>query len=215
MGVVIVVADAASVQPPLPTSYWGSVRIAGNLSPMPNTSITVLDANGNVIVNAISNSDGSYLVIVPWDDPATTQVEGVVAGQTINFKVSGKTVASRVIDAQGTNNRLDINVPTTTTTTTTTTSGGSASGTGTPAVTATGTPAVTATGTPAITVTETPAITVTETPAITATGTPAKATTTITVTPSKKIPTISSWITMVVMILVAVYIKALGKKRDS
>jgi len=113
MGVVIVVANAAPTQPPLPTSYWGSITENG--SSKPNTLITVLDATGNVIVNATSDSAGSYLVIVPWDDPATTQVEGVVANETINFKVSGKTVTSRVIDAQGTNNKLDLNVPNTTT----------------------------------------------------------------------------------------------------
>jgi hypothetical protein len=104
MGSVIGVANAAPTQPPLPTSYWGYA--------MPNTLITVLGAAGNVIASATSNSDGSYLVIVPWDDPATTQVEGAVAGQIINFKVSGKIVTSRVIDAQGTNNRLDIGVTT-------------------------------------------------------------------------------------------------------
>ncbi len=109
IGAVIGVVNAAPTQPPLPTSYWGYVRIAGNGSLMPNTSITVLAA-GTIIAGNTSNSDGSYLVIVPWDDPATTQVDGVVSGETITFTVSGKTVTSRVIDAQGTNNNLDLNV---------------------------------------------------------------------------------------------------------
>lgn len=124
---VIGVANAAPTQPPLPTSYWGSVRIAENGSLMPNTLITVLDAAGNGIASATSNSDGSYLVIVPWDDTATTQDEGVVSGETITFTAPGKTVTSRVIDAQGTNNNLNLDVPTTTTTTN---GGGGSSGGG-------------------------------------------------------------------------------------
>jgi hypothetical protein len=151
MGAVIGVANAASTQPPLPTSYWGNVRIAGNGSLIPNTSITVLAA-GTIIASNTSNSDGSYLVIVPWDDPATTQVDGVVSGETITFTVSGKTVTSRVIDAEGTNNNLDLNVPTTTTTTSGGSSGGSSSGGGGGVIVPTATPAMsaTATATPAM-----------------------------------------------------------------
>ncbi len=197
MGAVIGVVNAA--QPPLPTSYWGYVRIAGNLSPMPNTLITVLDAAGNVINNATatSNSDGLYQVNVPWDDPATTQVEGVVSGETITFTVSGKTVTSRVIGAQGTNNNLDLIVPTTTTTTTSGSSSGSGSsggGGGGGVIVPTATPMVTETVTGIQvtgTVTSSPTETVTETQAM-PTGTAAPA-------PTNKTPAFESVLTIAIL----------------
>jgi hypothetical protein len=183
MGAVIWVANAA--QPPLPTSYWGTVRIAGNLSLMPNTLITVLDAAGNIIASNTSNSDGSYLVIVPWDDPATVQVEGVVAGQTITFAVSGKTVTSRVIDAQGTNNNLDLIVPTTTITTTSGGSSGSGSSGGGGVIVPTATPMVTeiVTGTQVM-----PTVTGSSSSSETVTETQAMPTVTVTPAPIKKVP---------------------------
>lgn len=125
MGAVIGVIGVANAQPPIPNAYWGTVRTAANLSLMPNASITVLAA-GTVIASNTSDSNGNYLVIVPWDDPATSQVDGVVSGQTITFKVSGITATSRVIDPEGNSTHLDL-VPTTTTTTT---SGGGSSGGG-------------------------------------------------------------------------------------
>jgi len=93
------------------TSYWGYVDENG--IPQPDALITIYNASGTIVASTTSLDDpykGSYQVSVPWDDPATTnKVEGVVSGETITFKVNGITVTSRVIDAKGTNNRLDLN----------------------------------------------------------------------------------------------------------
>ena len=64
---------------------------------------------------------------MPWDDPATPADEGVVDGETITFKVDGRTAASRTVDAKGTNNRLELTV---TTSPTSPSSGGGSSGGG-------------------------------------------------------------------------------------
>ncbi|KCZ70629.1 hypothetical protein ANME2D_02650 [Candidatus Methanoperedens nitroreducens] len=121
LGIAAGTASAAQEQPPLPTSYWGYVTENGVLKS--GISITVHDAAGTGIASATSNQDGLYQVTVPWDNPDTTQDEGVVEGETITIRTNGRTATSRKIDEKGTNNRLDLSVPAAS-------SGGSSSGGG-------------------------------------------------------------------------------------
>ena len=97
------------------TSYWGYVTENG--IPTSGAVVTVHDAAGNEITTTTSlgGSDmGLYQVNVNWDDLTTTDVdEGVIGGETITFKINGKTVNSRVIAELGSNNRLDLDVTTT------------------------------------------------------------------------------------------------------
>ena len=152
----------------LPTSYWGYVTENGILKP--NSSITVFDGAGREIAQNISHQGGLYQITVPWDDPATPAIEGVAAGETITFKVNGKIATSKVIDAQGSPNRLDLAINTIATVTPYSSSGGMQ-----PDQTSTPAQVWTATATPAQTVTETmtPVQTVEPTEIIqTATNTP-------------------------------------------
>lgn len=92
---------------PSVTSYWGIVSIDGITKS--NVLVTVYDSSGIEVARATSLQDATYQVTVPWDDLSTPAVrEGVVDGETITFKVDGKTAGSRAIDAKGTNNKLDL-----------------------------------------------------------------------------------------------------------
>src|SRR5665648_189340 len=99
------------------TSYWGYVTDNG--IPTSGAVVTVYDATGNEITTTTSldgSDKGLYQVNVVWDDLTTADSdEGVIEGETITFKVAGKTAASSVINAKGTNNRLDLDITTTST----------------------------------------------------------------------------------------------------
>ena len=113
---------------PSATSYSGYVTFDGTTKP--NASVTVLDSSGNTVASATSISDATYQVTVPWDEASTTQTdEGVVSGETITFKVGGRTATSRVIDPKGSSIRLDL-VATSSSTSSGSSSGGSSSGGG-------------------------------------------------------------------------------------
>jgi hypothetical protein len=106
--ILLLVLIPLSQAEPLATSYWGYVTVDGITKT--NALITVLDPSGKEIVRTTSTQSATYQVTVPWNDPATPVVGGVVNGETITFTVDGKTAVSRTIDPKGTNNRLDLGV---------------------------------------------------------------------------------------------------------
>ncbi|MCL7412084.1 MAG: Ig-like domain-containing protein, partial [ANME-2 cluster archaeon] len=103
---------AKPLEPPEPpTSYWGNA--SGNNVLLSGASITVHDASDTVIANATSldsPNQGLYQVNVTWDNLITSADEGVIADETITFKVNGITATSRVIDPKGSNINIDLNV---------------------------------------------------------------------------------------------------------
>lgn len=103
---LILILIPLSQAEPLATSYWGYVTVDGITKT--NALVTVLDPSGKEVAQATSTQDAMYQVTVPWDDPSTPAIEGVVDGTTITFNIDGKTVTSRPIDPKGTNNRLDL-----------------------------------------------------------------------------------------------------------
>lgn len=109
---------------PSATSYWGIVSIDGITKS--NALVTVYDSSGIEVARATSLQDATYQVTVKWDDLSTPAIdEGVADGETITFKVDGRTAGSRAIDAKGTNNKLDLSV-----TDSSSSSGGASSGGG-------------------------------------------------------------------------------------
>ncbi len=113
---------------PLATSYWGYVTVDGITKP--NAIVTVYDSSGKEVARATSLQDATFQVTVPRDDPSTQAIEGVVDGETITFKVGSNTATSRIIDAKGSNNRLDLAVSSGGVTPGTSPSGGGSSGSG-------------------------------------------------------------------------------------
>jgi len=99
------IASAVSSAPEV-TSYWGNVTLNNSLKS--NAIITVHGSNGIEVKSTISNQNGLYQISVPWDDSTTTADEGVSSGETITFKVNGTMAQSSIIQAQGTNTRLDL-----------------------------------------------------------------------------------------------------------
>ena len=122
---VLLILIPMSQAEPLATSYWGYVTVDGITKP--NALITLLDSSGNEIARTTSQQDATYEVRAPWDDPATPADEGVVGGETITFKVDGKTATSKAIDPKGSNNNIDLAV---TSSSSSSSSGGGSSGGG-------------------------------------------------------------------------------------
>lgn len=111
--IAILTGFAMADSPPAPglpsvTSYWG--YITNNGTPSQEVAVSIYDNNGTLLANTISMQGGLYQLAAPWNDPATPADEGVAAGESITFKLNGVTALVRTVDAQATNNRLDISV---------------------------------------------------------------------------------------------------------
>jgi PGF-pre-PGF domain-containing protein len=108
----IVTPIVHSLPPEKVTSYWGTVKILGNTTQ--NSVVRIYGANSVEIANATSNSNGLYLIQVPWDDLATGADEGVVSGEILTFKVNGSIATTRVldpiVDAKGNSIQLNLSV---------------------------------------------------------------------------------------------------------
>jgi hypothetical protein len=88
------------------TSYWGSVKF--DSVPQSNASVTVIDSSGNTVASATSNSNAQYAVDVYWNKLSTQ------TGESLTFKVNGKTAITRTIDPKGESIMLDLSASSTT-----------------------------------------------------------------------------------------------------
>jgi len=96
-----VIYEATPTPPGLITTYWGYVTINDQST---TGAIVSVESNDVEITSNMSIEGGLYLVSVPRGDG------GVSAGANLTFKVNGITATSRTVDAEGTNNRLDLSV---------------------------------------------------------------------------------------------------------
>lgn len=146
--------------PPLPSSFYGSIKLNGANLPA-GTTIQAL-INGEVYATStieLYQGDSIYSLIVPGDDLGTIEVEGGVEGSVISFRVNGEYASQTATWQSGTNEVLDLTITSSTTPV---------------APTSTPTPTITVTGTLAPqTATPTLAGGLTETPQPTLTGTQA------------------------------------------
>ncbi len=170
VGLFLVNVVRVSAVPPLPSSFYGTVKLDGANVPE-GTQVTAF-------INGVQYASSAYLVYgadtvytfqVPGDDPTTPAREGGVSGNTVVFHVDGY-VADQIAPWLGGSN-VQLNL--------------TASSTNTPTLTPTFTP----TSTPTDTATETPSFTptYTSTPTSTATATSTctnSPTVTLTLTPS-------------------------------
>jgi hypothetical protein len=108
---VISLASPSTVQafPPLPSSFYGTVRLNGGNLP----EDTLIEAVINDQVFASTNtqiyeSDVVYSMIIPGDDPSTEIVEGGVQGDTIYFRWDGLLGDQTATWQSGTNTELDL-----------------------------------------------------------------------------------------------------------
>ncbi len=95
--------------PPLPSSFYGTVTLNGE--DLPEGTIIRALIDGEVYASTASQlyqGNSVYSLIVAGDDPATTAVEGGVAGDTIQFRVGGNLASQTAVWQSGVNQNLDL-----------------------------------------------------------------------------------------------------------
>lgn len=95
--------------PPLPSSFYGTVKMDGVNVP-DGTTVTAW-INGVQYASTTTTTIGSdsvYAMDVPGDDPATVPIEGGTAGATIVFHIGALTAAETGTWAEGTNVQRNI-----------------------------------------------------------------------------------------------------------
>ena len=108
--ILLTLFSTAGAVPPIPSSFWGSVKMNGvNL---PAGTILKAAINGEEYASAIVGILGGesvYSLDVPGDEAATAGViEGGTAGQTINFIWESTAANETSAWASGTNVNLDL-----------------------------------------------------------------------------------------------------------
>jgi len=110
LGLLGITMSAAYAQPPLPSGFYGKVKINGanvpddtivsaRINSMQYASATVIDYNGDTV----------YSFDVPGDDPGTPEViEGGIPGSTIDFFIGFLAANQTSTWQSGTNIELDL-----------------------------------------------------------------------------------------------------------
>lgn len=111
VAVVPVQADVAAQAgpPPLPASFYGQVLIEGE-APSP-TSISAFIHDVQFAESPLISQAGQwvYALKIPADNPATADIEGGRAGDTVSF-FAGDTAVATAVWQGGTNTQLDLTI---------------------------------------------------------------------------------------------------------
>ena len=116
---IVLFAFVASVAaqpgpPPLPSSFWGTVRINGQNVPV-GTEISAWINGTRYAWMASFTYPGwgsVYALDVPGDQIGTPQIEGGKAGDMVRFKVGNYWADQTALWCSGTNTRLDLTAST-------------------------------------------------------------------------------------------------------
>ena len=111
ISVFVVSHSSVHAVPPLPSSFYGTVKFNGENFP----EGTVVEAliNGQVISQTqtlLYQGDSVYSMDVSGDDPSTTVVEGGQEADVIQFRVGGLVAAETGLWESGTNVALDLSI---------------------------------------------------------------------------------------------------------
>ena len=102
--------SAASALPPLPSSFYGSVRTGSGNAPL-GTSVSAWIGGVEYAQSAIFLYEGEsvYALDVPGDDISTPVLcEGGTPGDAITFHIGGQLATPGAVWQSGTNRRLDL-----------------------------------------------------------------------------------------------------------
>lgn len=95
--------------PPLPSSFYGSVRVNGEAVPEGTVVRAMIEGQVYAEAQTVMVQGGSvYSLDVPGDDPETPERDGGVEGCLIQFKVGGVMATQTATWHSGTNVELDI-----------------------------------------------------------------------------------------------------------
>jgi hypothetical protein len=110
-GLLIANFSSALALPPLPSSFWGTVKVDGSNVPL-DTKVSAW-INGVKYAEATVILDGGetwYALDVPGDDPETGLIEGGVTGDYVVFHIGTLVTTVTAPWQTGKNVRLDLNV---------------------------------------------------------------------------------------------------------
>ncbi len=105
------VAEPVLAFPPLPSSFYGKVKVDGEN--VPDGTVVEAWINGKVYTEAKTQTyegDSVYAMDVTGDDASTNDVEGGIEGDKIEFRVAGQVAGQSGIWHSGTNTNLDLSV---------------------------------------------------------------------------------------------------------
>jgi len=109
---LLLVGRPARAVPPLPSSFWGQVRLEGRPAPAGMTVVALVDGLVCGRTHTLRLEGQSvYALNCLGDDPSTLDVEGGTEGDTVSLAVDGAVVATAPWRG-GTNVRLDLHVVT-------------------------------------------------------------------------------------------------------
>ncbi len=95
--------------PPLPSSFWGTVKSSGINVPAGSTVSARINGQQYATTTVtLYNGDTMYSLDVPGDDPGTPAVEGGVAGDTVAFYVNNTAAAQTAAWTSGALTHLDL-----------------------------------------------------------------------------------------------------------
>jgi hypothetical protein len=100
---------SARAVPPLPSSFYGVVKLNG--ANVPDGTLVQAVINEKVIAYSQTQTyqgDSVYALDIPGDDTSTTAVEGGAEGDTISFKIGGILAGQSGVWHMATNVRLDL-----------------------------------------------------------------------------------------------------------
>ena len=106
---MILIVTPALAFPPLPSSFYGKVKVNG--ANVPDGTVVVALVNGQKYVETLTltyEGDSVFSLNVPGDDAATAGIEGGKEGDTIRFTVGGVSAEPSAAWHSGTNVNLDL-----------------------------------------------------------------------------------------------------------
>ncbi len=105
------VAEPVLAFPPLPSSFYGKVKVDGEN--VPDGTVVEAWINGEVYAEAKTQTyqgDSVYAMDVTGDDASTNDVEGGIEDDKIEFRVAGQPAGQSGVWHSGTNTNLDLSV---------------------------------------------------------------------------------------------------------
>ena len=107
--VVLMAAIPALAMPPLPSSFYGTVKINGANAPDGTVIQAVIGGQVFAAVTTRTSQDSSvYSMDIPGDDASTPTLEGGRPGDTIVFRIGEGVAAQTGTWQSGTNVQLDL-----------------------------------------------------------------------------------------------------------
>jgi hypothetical protein len=114
IGLLLSVSQALAEPPPLPSSFYGTVKVDGKNLPAGTIISAWIDGVSFGVPAVVQTYQGDtvYSLDVPGDEKDTTLIEGGVAGDVIQFRIGDQLAAQHGAWQSGTNAPLDLSYST-------------------------------------------------------------------------------------------------------